>query len=150
MEIDKLEDFSPEDLLKHIAQEAASLEGRFCCGGSIQVKMPFTVYYQSGNQGVHANPTEWAITNISCCTDCAEQGRLPRTAGWITFPPESEKALEGLAKACHLATFGKGTTEVLDLSYRKALQLQPPNFAVSCPLVDASLIEEVSLPHLCK
>lgn len=52
--------------------------------------------------------------------------------------------MKKLLAACSPATFGKGQQEVLDPSYRLALQLPPSAFATSFHPSDYGILDEVS------
>ncbi|KAJ3152392.1 hypothetical protein HK101_001807 [Irineochytrium annulatum] len=52
------------------------------------------------------------------------------SAAWLNFPPSPE-AMEMLVKACEPASFGLGSKDVYDPTYRSALKLNPDEFAIS-------------------
>ena len=47
---------------------------------------------------------------------------------WLDLLKATDVQLESLASACAPATFGVDNKDVLDLSYRKALKMDPANF----------------------
>ncbi|KAF7288963.1 Fe2OG dioxygenase domain-containing protein [Mycena indigotica] len=72
------------------------------------------------------------------------QGQGARDARSLTFGATTEEQLEELAKACTPATFGLGTEDVLDESYRKAGKLDIADFASSLDLGTLRLVEAIS------
>ena len=54
----------------------------------------------------------------------------PAHGRFIDFASSTPEHLDQLAAACSQATFGRGNQEVHDESYRKALKMDPVDFAV--------------------
>ena len=66
-----------------------------------------------------------------------DEHRGRNDAKTITFPLSSSDDINLLLDACKQASFGRGGEEILDPSYRKALVLHAPSFAVApAPAID--------------
>ena len=59
----------------------------------------------------------------------------------INLSNPSEAALQHLSEACRPATFGLNKENVHDESYRKAVELNPPDFATTFVVADSSLLD---------
>ncbi|KAK9830460.1 hypothetical protein WJX72_011886 [[Myrmecia] bisecta] len=62
----------------------------------------------------------------------------------LDLPHPGTGALEKLANACSLATFGNGKEDVLDLNYRRALKLDPACFVTNFALAEHDILREVA------
>lgn len=63
----------------------------------------------------------------------------------------SPAALQQLASDCSPATFGRGTQDILDPSFRQAGKMEPANFATTFHPADLriiTLIERILLPSV--
>ncbi|KAF7288952.1 Fe2OG dioxygenase domain-containing protein [Mycena indigotica] len=62
----------------------------------------------------------------------------------ISFNNATEEQLKRLAESCTRATFGRGTEDILDESYRKAGKLDCADFAASLDVGTLRLVEAIS------
>ncbi|KAF7288949.1 Fe2OG dioxygenase domain-containing protein [Mycena indigotica] len=62
----------------------------------------------------------------------------------LNFNDATEEQLARLAESCQPATFGKGTEDILDESYRKAGKLDCADFAASLDVGTLRLVEAIS------
>ncbi|KAL6064904.1 Fe2OG dioxygenase domain-containing protein [Balamuthia mandrillaris] len=122
------------------ASRALRQDSLFCCGGATELSHPLRVSFQKS-----VAPTT---------TNEGEGEKL--VSGFLSFPlmnPEGTRrgsveelegeALAGLIKCCSAATFGKGSKEVLDPSYRRALQLSPHYFLTNFVPSENDILDKI-------
>ncbi|KAL6054008.1 hypothetical protein QOT17_017635 [Balamuthia mandrillaris] len=96
----------------------------FCCGGTAELAHPLRLSFNK--KVAAAEGGEKFISgflSFPLYDETKEEGR-----GRSKVEEVEGEALAELMKCCSAATFGKGSTEVLDPSYRCALQLSPAHF----------------------
>ncbi|KAJ3040711.1 hypothetical protein HDV00_010604 [Rhizophlyctis rosea] len=104
-------------LFANLRKAARGIQATFCCGGTIQPRVPTKLWYENGNGG----------------------------ASTLVLPIKNnvEVSLKPLLSVTKNATFGRGGEEVNDTSYRSALQLEPSQFATSFDLSSYTLLDEI-------
>ena len=99
--------------LKSLGDVFKDQSNPFCCGGELEAKI--LVHYKM------------------------KSGELRE----ITFPGADEEALSHLLSAGSVASFGKGTEQVTDLSYRDAFKLDPDVITTSFHPGSTSILSEI-------
>lgn len=65
------------------------------------------------------------------------------TAQKLVLPTDSTSVLQELVKDCVPATFGRGKRDVLDPEYRRAVKMDPKNFATSFHPANFGIVENM-------
>lgn len=130
----------------HDAVNGHAAAATFACGGSVPIAPTFT-----GDSGQGPG-------NLSSSVTIRWDGPSSADNSKVSFPlPDVDKApnerFELLLQHCEPATFGLGSRDVLDESYRKALKLDNTAFSTNfhphdCGLLDA--IHQILLPSTIK
>ncbi|TPX67397.1 hypothetical protein SpCBS45565_g03829 [Spizellomyces sp. 'palustris'] len=119
------DDEKTADLLRYVRLAFKDQKSSFACAGAIKLQDPIRIYYESNS------PDSMESTTI-------------RT---MTLPNND---LKELVDSCQPATFGVGTAEVMDESYRKALKMDANKFAISFQLSETDIlhtVKQVLLPN---
>lgn len=113
-----------DKIVKNLGELAKSIASRFCCGGTLTSPDQVKLVYENGGIG-------WSSA---------------------TFPGAEEMAVQRLLDVCSVASFGVGSEEVTDRSYRDAFQLDPKRFMTSFQLCDTPILGEIQklmMPDVC-
>ncbi|KAK9806260.1 hypothetical protein WJX72_007567 [[Myrmecia] bisecta] len=108
--------------IAQLGKLASGVAATFTCRGSlVPDSLPVKVYYEQECDG-------------------SRELRL------MELPPRSSDLtdVQALAAACSQATFGKGTVDVLDPSYRKALKLASSKFASNFDLAATNILANIA------
>ena len=101
-------------VVRNLGELANDLSSSFCCGGRLEQQVT-RINYKLNNGDLSA----------------------------ITLPGATEKDLSQLVAASSVASFGKGTEEVTDLSYRDAFKLDPEMLTTSFELSNTSILKKI-------
>lgn len=113
-----LEAAAHEQVVKKLGKLAESITSRFSCGGVLSSSSKVQLFFRQGS------------------------GEL---AGVVVFPVTDEAAIQQLLSACSVASFGMGSKQVTDKSYRDAVKLEPDQFATSFQLCDTPILGEIQM-----
>ncbi|KAJ3191321.1 hypothetical protein HK101_007882 [Irineochytrium annulatum] len=108
-----LAEIAEKAIIDNIVQEVKAVNVSHFCGGTLRVADRLKLYIDKASTS----------GNDAADEDCGG-------ASWVKFPP-APMALETLIAACKPATFGRGSKDTYDLTYRQALQLGTDNFSVN-------------------
>ena len=109
-----LEEAAKAKVVRSLGELANDLSSSFCCGGRLEQQIVRINYKQ--NNG-----------------DLSD----------IALPGADEKDLSQLLAASSVASFGKGTEEVVDLSYRDAFKLDPDKLTTSFEISNTSILSDI-------
>lgn len=109
-----LEEAAKAEVVRSLGELANDLSSSFCCGGRLEQQIVRINYKQ--NNG-----------------DLSD----------IALPGADEKDLSQLLAASSVASFGKGTEEVVDLSYRDAFKLDPDKLTTSFEISNTSILSDI-------
>ena len=116
-----LQQYAETAVFKSLGEAAAKLCNPFCCGGRLEL--------------------EGKISNILLYYKSKEAEELRE----IKLPRAEKEALTQLLSAGSIASFGKGNEQVIDLSYRDALKLDPDELATSFHPGSTSILSEIEM-----
>ncbi|KAL6079000.1 Fe2OG dioxygenase domain-containing protein [Balamuthia mandrillaris] len=137
-QVPNLETLTENAFLSNLAKTASSVDARFCCTGSVPLKNDqLNLYFRAAQNNVSSSASSSSSSSSSF--------------NGITFPMEQPEQLSALLAACSKATFGRGTEEVLDTTYRDAYKLDCPHFAVAdfhpCEALIAEDVHRAMMPE---
>ena len=115
--VTSLEAAAHEQVVKNLGELAESITSRFSCGGVLGSSSKIQLFFRQGS------------------------GQL---AG-VVFPGADKAAIQQLFSACSVASFGMGSKQVTDKSYRDAVKLEPDQFATSFQLCDTPILGEIQM-----
>ena len=110
-----LEETAKAKVIRNLGELANDLCSSFCCGGRLEQPEIVRINYKLKN------------------------GDLSD----IALPGADEKDLSQLLAASSVASFGKGTENVVDLSYRDAFKLDPDVLTTSFELCNTSILSDI-------
>ena len=123
--VSSLQKLSEKSLLKGLGEVACDVSSTFCCGGTLEISEAVRIGY-----------------------GCGKDSSLSE----IKLPGATETDLSKLIKASSIASFGKGTEQVIDTSYRNAFKLDNDDFMTSFHLSSTTIMNEIEslmLPNRC-
>ena len=103
-----------DKIVKRLGGLGKSIACRFCCGSTLSSPDHVKLVYEDGD-GFSS----------------------------IIFPGSEQTAIQQLLRACSVSSFGIGSKEVTDLSYRNALKLQPDQFTTSFQLCNTPILGNI-------
>ncbi|KAL6049189.1 Fe2OG dioxygenase domain-containing protein [Balamuthia mandrillaris] len=112
----------------------------FCCGGATELSHPLRLSFQKSvartttNEGEGEELVSGFLSFPLVKAEGTRRGSVEELEG---------EALAGLIKCCSAATFGKGSKEVLDPSYRRALQLSPDHFLTNFVPSENDILDKI-------
>ncbi|KAF5120851.1 hypothetical protein E5D57_013187 [Metarhizium anisopliae] len=115
----------------------------FTCGGVVSLSSPDkpSISFDEGDQGGNT------LAPITLQWDMPEStSGHTSTGSRIDFPlkPGHEADLNCLLQHCETATFGLGGQDVLDETYRKAVQMDPTNFCTNFDPYSVGIIDSIA------
>ncbi|KAL6043448.1 Fe2OG dioxygenase domain-containing protein [Balamuthia mandrillaris] len=111
----------------------------FCCGGTVALPHPLRLGFQ---KSVPNGAERKNVTGLLSFPLCQNEERGEKEEKRRVEEVEGEE-LAGLMECCSAATFGKGSKEVLDPSYRHALQVSPQHFFTNFHLCAQDILDKV-------
>ncbi|KAH8901559.1 hypothetical protein GQ53DRAFT_851435 [Thozetella sp. PMI_491] len=119
----------------------------FACGGAIPIVgslgAPSEPSNTSENGGLENERTPESVT-IRWDIPSASEERNPCTKLTLPLAPETDGDLHRLVKSCQPATFGRGSQDVYDESYRRALKMDPTTFYATFDPYALGIIDTVA------
>lgn len=110
----ELEEAAKAAVVRSLGELANDLSSRFCCGGRLEQQV-VRINYKLNNGDISD----------------------------IALPGADEKDFSQLLEASSVASFGKGTEEVIDLSFRDAFKLDPDKLTTSFELSNTSILSDI-------
>ncbi|KAL6069936.1 Fe2OG dioxygenase domain-containing protein [Balamuthia mandrillaris] len=116
----------------------------FCCSGTTQLARPLQLCFHKSVPKAEADQGEKLISGL-LRFPLRKNGEKEENGVTITAEEEAREgeALAGLVECCSAATFGQGSKEVLDSSYRHALQLSPDHFVTNFHALEYDILDKI-------
>ena len=113
-----LEETARNVIVKSLGELATSFSSRFCCGGKVEVQ-DIRINYKQAHEGDEVEISE------------------------LVLPGADEGAMAQFLAASSVASFGKGTEEIIDPSYRDAYKFDPDTITSSFDLSNTSILADI-------
>ena len=124
-------------VVSKLGQAVRNINSRFSCGGKLELPPngTVTVTYKTKQHVIKDGP--YSSTGLVTAEDTEVMWSS------VEFPVASKAAMEKLADACSVASFGYKDKNVTDKSYRDALCLDPTSFATTFQLCGTPIIKQI-------
>ena len=113
-----LEEAAKNVIIRSLGELADRFSSKFCCGGNVMVQ-DIRINYKRARDGSEIEISE------------------------LVLPGADENAMSQFLAASSVASFGKGTEEVIDPSYRDAYKFDPDTMTTSFDLSNTSILTDI-------
>ena len=113
-----LEETAKNVIIRSLGELADSFSSKFCCGGNVMVQ-DIRINYKQARDGSEVEVSE------------------------LVLPGADENAMSQFLAASSVASFGKGTEEIVDPSYRDAYKFDPDTMTTSFDLSNTSILTDI-------